>query len=126
MWYANMPEEIEFFIRRNIASWNILATILVVFRFFIPLPLLLLQWTKKTMPMICSVAGLILVMQALDMYIIILPMLHKTGVRPSLADISALLAIGCPLAFLFLRRLSSANLFPMRDPRLQESLRLTN
>jgi hypothetical protein len=126
IWYANMPEETEYFIRRNIAGWHLLSTILVVCRFFVPLPLLLLQWTKKVMPMICSVAGLILVMQMLDLYIIIMPILHKTGVQPSLADIFALLAIGCPLAFLFLRRLSSASLFPTRDPRLPESLRLTN
>ena len=126
IWYANVPEETSYFIRRNIESWNWLSTILVVFRFFVPLPILLLQWTKKTMPMICTIAGLVLLMQLLDIYVIVMPMLHKTGFRPSLMDIAGLLTIGCPLAFFFLRRLSSGNLFPIRDPRLSESLRLTN
>ncbi len=49
IWYANIPEETEYFIRRNIASWHALSTLLVVGRFFLPLPLLLLQWTKKTL-----------------------------------------------------------------------------
>ena len=42
IWYANIPEETEYFIRRNIASWHTLSTLLVVGRFFLPLPLLLL------------------------------------------------------------------------------------
>jgi hypothetical protein len=126
MWYANMPEETEYFIRRNIASWNYLSTLLVVGRFFLPFPLLLLQWTKKVPRVLCCVAGWIVCMQMLDLYVIIMPMLHKTGVSLSFADIGALLTIGCTLGFLFLRRLSSANLFPLRDPRLPESARLTN
>ena len=42
IWYANIPEETEYFIRRNIASWHTLSTLLVVGRFFLPFPLLLL------------------------------------------------------------------------------------
>ena len=41
-------------------------------------------------------------------------------------DFLCLLAIGCLLAFLFLRRLGTASLFPARDPRLAESLKLSN
>ena len=125
-WYANIPEETEYFIRRNISSWHTLSTILVVGRFFLPLPLLLLQWTKKTMRMICSVAAWILLMQYLDLYIIIMPMLHKTGFAPSLLDVLPFLGIGGVLGAIFLWLLPKTNLFPQRDPRLPESLRLSN
>jgi hypothetical protein len=37
-----------------------------------------------------------------------------------------LFAIGCPLAFLLLRRLDGAALFPARDPHLLESVNLSN
>jgi hypothetical protein len=125
-WYANIPEETEYFIRRNIASWHTLSTLLVVGRFFLPLPLLLLQWTKKTTRMICSVAAWMLVMQYLDLYIIVMPMLHKTGFAPSLLDIFALLGIGGTVGAFFLALLPRSNLFPLKDPRLPESLRLSN
>ena len=125
-WYANIPEETEYFIRRNLASWQTLSTILVVGRFFLPLPLLLLQWTKKTIRIVCLVAGWVLCMQLLDLYIIIMPMLHKTGFAPSLQDIFPLLGIGGTLGAFFLWLLPKSNLFPLRDPRLPESLRLSN
>ncbi|HEX4086898.1 MAG TPA: hypothetical protein VHY22_18430 [Chthoniobacteraceae bacterium] len=125
-WYANIPEETEYFIRRNITSWHTLSTILVIGRFFLPFPLLLLQWTKKTLKVICSVAGWILVMQYLDLYIIIMPMLHKTGFAPSLLDVFPFLGIGGVMGVFFLWILPKNNLFPQRDPRLPESLRLSN
>ena len=55
-----------------------------------------------------------------------MPMLHKTGFHPSLLDIFPVLGIGGTLGFLFLVLLPKSNLFPLRDPRLPESLRLSN
>ena len=48
IWYANIPEETEWFLRRNIESWNVLNTFLVIGRFFIPFFYLLFQYTKRT------------------------------------------------------------------------------
>jgi hypothetical protein len=67
-----------------------------------------------------------LCMQALDMYIIVVPALHGTGVHLSIWDFVALIAIGATLAFVFLRIVARSSLFPMRDPRLVESLKLVN
>jgi hypothetical protein len=126
IWYANIPEETEYYIRRNIESWHTLSTLLVVGRFFLPLPLLLMQWTKKTVRVICGVAAWMLCMQYLDLYIIIMPMLHKTGVSVSPLDFFTLIGIGGTLGAIFLWRLPKTNLFPLRDPRLPESVVLTN
>ncbi len=126
IWYANIPEETSYFIRRNIESWNYLSLFLVVGRFFIPFPLLLLQWTKKNPKYLCMVAGWILFMQLLDMYVVVMPMLHQTGVKFNILDLCALAAIGAPLAFVFLKNLDKRSLFPVRDPRILESIKLTN
>ena len=126
IWYANIPEETEYFIRRNIASWHTLSTLLVVGRFFLPLPLLLVQWSKKTMKVICSVAAWMLVMQYLDLYVIIMPMLHKTGFAPSYLDVFTFIGIGGTLGAMFLWLLPKTNLFPLKDPRLPESVRVSN
>ncbi len=125
-WYANIPEETQYFLQRNIESWWYLSTLLVFGRFFVPFGILLLRSIKKKPHRLCLVAGWIVLMQTLDMYIVVLPALHKTGVHVSILDFLPLLGIGSTLAFVYLRVVGKTSLFPVRDPRLIESLRLTN
>src|SRR5437588_9469425 len=125
-WYANIPEETQYYIVRNTESWWPLGMPLVVGRFFGPFAILLLQSIKKEPNRLSMIAGWILLMQALDMYLIVLPSLHGTGVRLSIWDLLCPVAIGCSLAFIYLRLVGQTSLFPVRDPRLIESLRLTN
>jgi hypothetical protein len=126
IWYANIPEESIYFRIRNTESWNFFSTLLVVGRFFIPFPILLTQWIKKHPRRLCYLAGWIILMQLLDMYVIVLPSLHKSGFHPSILDLLALLAVGGIVGWLWFRVLGSANLFPNRDPRLPGSIKLTN
>ena len=95
-------------------------------RFFGPFAILLVRSVKKKPRQLCLIAGWILFMQMLDMYLVVLPALHGTGVHLSLWDFVALIGIGSTLAFVYLRIVGKASLFPVRDPRLVESLRLTN
>lgn len=125
-WYANIPEETEYFLVRNTESWWPLTLLLVFGRFFGPFAILLLRSIKKHPNQLCLVAGWVMFMQLLDIYIIVLPALHGTGVRLSIWDLLCPLAIGCSLAFVFLRLIGKSSLFPVRDPRLLESLRITN
>jgi hypothetical protein len=125
-WYANIPEETQWFIVRNTEGWNVLNWILVIGRFFIPFGILLLRSVKKQPAVLCCIAGWVVLMQLLDMYIIVLPALHGTGVHLSILDFLPLIGIGGTLAFFYLRLVGRTSLFPVRDPRLIESLRLTN
>ena len=126
IWYANMPEETQYFITRNTESWWVLSMLLVIGRFFGPFAILLLRSIKKQPHRLCYVAGWILCMQMLDMYLVILPALHGTGVHVSIWDLISLIAIGATLGFVYLQIVPRTSLFPIRDPRLIESLRLTN
>src|SRR5438034_8286359 len=126
IWYANIPEETEYFINRNTQSWWVLSMLLVIGRFFIAFPILLMRSIKKHPHQLCIVAGWIVCMQMLDMYIIILPALHGTGVHVSIWDLVSLVAIGATLGFVYLRVVATTSLFPVRDPRLIESLNLVN
>ncbi len=125
-WYANIPEETQYYLIRNTASWWPLSMLLMIGRFFGPFSILLLQGIKKRPHQLCIVAGWIMLMQALDMYLIVLPSLHGTGVHLSIWDFLCPIAIGCSLAFLYLRLIGKTSTFPVRDPRLIESLRLRN
>jgi hypothetical protein len=126
IWYANIPEETHFFITRNTQSWWALSMLLVIGRFFIPFGILLLRSIKKEPHRLCIVAGWIVFMQMLDMYIIVLPELHGAGVQLSIWDVVSLIAMGATLGFVYLRLLPRTSLFPVRDPRLIESLELVN
>ncbi|MEY2484514.1 MAG: hypothetical protein QOH39_162 [Verrucomicrobiota bacterium] len=126
IWYANIPEETQYFLARNTESWWNLSLILVVGRFFLTFGVLLVQSIKKHPHQLCWMAGWILCMQLLDIYIIILPALHGTGVHLSIWDFIPLIGIGSTLAFVYLRILGRASLFPVRDPRLIESMRIVN
>jgi hypothetical protein len=126
IWYANMPEETDYFLVRNTESWWYLSMLLVFGRFFGPFVILLLRSIKKHPHQLCYVAGWIVFMQMLDIYLVVLPALHGTGVHVSLWDFAALIAMAATLAFAFLRIVAKTSLFPVRDPRLVESLKLVN
>jgi hypothetical protein len=126
IWYANIPEETQYFLARNTRGWWNLSMLLVIGRFFGPFAILLLRSIKKHPHQLCWMAGWILCMQMLDIYIIVLPALHGTGVHVSIWDFVSLIAIGATLVFFYLRIVGRTSLFPIRDPRLIESLRLVN
>ena len=125
IWYANIPEETIYFRLRNTESWWYFSQFLVIGRFFLPFPVLLFQFTKKT-KLINGVAIWILIMQLLDLYVVVLPNLHRTGFSPSIFDLLSLIGIGGILGWLWFRHIAQSNLFPTRDPRLPGSLKLTN
>ena len=125
-WYANIPEETAYFLRRNTGGWNTLSIILVAGHFFLPFVVLLFQGTKKRPLLLCAVAAWILLMHMLDMYIVVLPAYHLAGPSPHWLDLVCLLAIGATMATIFMKRLGDAPLWPVRDPRLRNSLKLRN
>jgi len=125
IWYANIPEETIYFRLRNTESWWYLSQALVVCRFFLPFPVLLFQMIKKNR-VIIWVAWWILAMQVLDMYVIVLPALHRTGFSPSIFDLFAFVGIGGILGWLFFKHIVQSYVFPTRDPRLLASLKYSN
>jgi hypothetical protein len=126
IWYSNIPEETIYFVRRNTSSWWYLSQFLVIGHFFVPFVFLLFQRGKKTPSFLCGMAIWILLMHLLDIYIVVLPALHVAGVRPNPLDFFSILAIGCTLAAVFLKRLGDSSLYPVRDPRLAKSIALKN
>src|SRR5437899_12000049 len=100
--------------------------LLVIGRFFGLFSILLLQGIKKRPHQLCIVAGWIMLMQALEMYLIVLRSLHGTGVHLSIWDFLCSIATGCSFAFFYLRFIGETSTFAMgAAPRL-ESLRVGN
>jgi hypothetical protein len=72
------------------------------------------------------IAGWVVFMQMLDMYIVILPELHRAGVHVSILDPLPLIGMVATLIFVYLKIVAKSSIFPVRDPRVIESLRITN
>ena len=72
-------------------------------RFFVPFALLLLRAPKKSPRKLCLIAGWIIFMQLVDIYIVVLPMLHPAGLHLSIWDFLPLVGMGATLGFFYLR-----------------------
>jgi len=122
IWYANIPEETAYYTLRTQGSWKILGILLVVGHFLIPFLLLLFRGPKANARFLGLVAGWMLAMHLLDIYYMILPVLHPEGFYPTLMDVLSVLAIGSTLAAVYLKCLGDSPLWPARDPRLSEAV----
>ena len=103
-----------------------------------PFILLLTQPAKRTPWRICSAAVWVLLMHCVDLYWVVMPNLQlqearhaglppaTTGFHPHPIDILALVGVLGVLAHTFLSLLARRSIFPARDPRLRESLGVTN
>ena len=138
IYYANIPEETIFFLNRNEGTWWHLSVFLVFARFFFPFLLLITQPAKRNPKRLCFAAAWIIGMHFIDLYWIILPQLQvnliykglmaqsEMGVAFSPIHILPAVGMSCILGYIFLHRLAKDQLFPSRDPRLYESVTITN
>jgi len=127
IWYANIPEETSFFFHHNSGSWRLYSIfIITIGHFFVPFLLLLTQWVKRKPALLCSICVWVLLMHVADIYWLVMPNLHREGVAVNWLDITTLIGIGATLGFLFLRSLWKHYLYPIHDPRLEESIHLKN
>ncbi|MEM0897047.1 MAG: hypothetical protein AAGJ79_09170 [Verrucomicrobiota bacterium] len=134
-WYANITEETQFFILRNTGPWYPLSLFLVVGHFVVPFLFLLRQHAKKDLKQVNAAACWILFVHLLDIYWIILPERGPSltggeqlvlGIPAFLGDVLAFVTVGSIILYLFLRTIGKHSIYPCRDPRLVESVNLTN
>jgi hypothetical protein len=126
--YANIPEETVYFAIRNTAGWFYLSLFLVVGRFFVPFLFLLFAANKRASGRLVPVAVWIILMQLLDLFLVILPEHHRSGVtwQAALAAGAAALTMIGTFGWILIKNLGNSYLFPIKDPRLAASLKLTN
>ncbi len=73
IWYANLPEEVEWFIPRTYTGWGALGIALMALKFGIPFLALLHQRMKESETALLAIAGGILLGQWIDLFWVILP-----------------------------------------------------
>ena len=133
-WYAKVTEETKFYILRNTEGWYLVSLFLVFGHFVVPFVFLLRQQAKKDVRQICAAAVWVLFVHMIDIYWIVIPergpsitngqQLTISGAI--LFDVLAFVSVGALMVFLYLRSMGKYSIYPPRDPRLLESIRLIN
>ncbi len=121
-WNANMPEEIFWYKMRETGTWWWVGMVVIFGHFFVPFLTLLRIDFKLKLVIMLPVAIWAWLMHYTDMCYNILPTVRPDNYFLHWMDIGAFLVIGGILATLFIRSLGTTAAYPLRDPRLKESL----
>ncbi|MGB9605874.1 MAG: hypothetical protein ACP5U2_05715 [Bryobacteraceae bacterium] len=126
IWYANLPEETQWFRARTQGGWLPWAVLLAAGHFLLPFFALVSRGAKRNLKWLAAVSAWMLAMHYLDLYWQISPAFQRGGPAWHWLDAATLLAVGSALALAFWRQLRNAPLVPVGDPRLPRSLEFHN
>ena len=107
IWSANLPEEIGWYLVRQRGGWQAVAIVLILFQFTLPFLLLLARQRKRHLASLARVAGLILVLRAVDMFWLTAPDFSPGHFSLHGLDFAALFALGWVWLWIFHRRLET-------------------
>ena len=122
IWYANIPEETIYFVRRLHGYWGSLFLLDMVLNWVGPFFALLPRRNKHNPGVLVKVCLVLLAGRWLDLYLMIMPTF--SGREPPVGAVElGMLAGGFGLfLFAFFRTLRRAPLVPVKDPFIEESL----
>lgn len=129
IWYANIPEETEFYMVRLEGGWETISYALPVLHFFVPFLFLLSRHVKRNRLMLAIAAVWLLVLHAADLYWLVLPNFgshggesHGSHLAFSWVDGAALVGVAGLFLAAFGSLLRRNKALAINDPRLVESL----
>ncbi len=126
IWYANIPEETAWYLRRQENGWQWWGLVLVFGHWLLPFVGLISRYAKRSRPMLLFWAVWILAMHWVDLYWVVMPEVETVNPVPRLVDLLCMIGLGglwvAGLAWLA----RGHALVPTRDPRLQDSLAFEN
>jgi hypothetical protein len=126
IWYSNIPEEAEYFLRRQYRFWQPLFLLNVGLNWVVPFFLLLPRWTKRDPRMLAKVAAIVLAGRWVDLYLAIQPATGATDPLFSLPEAGAMVGT---TAFVFWVTASAFRrelAVPLGDPGVMDSLHYHN
>jgi hypothetical protein len=125
IWYANLPEETGWYLRRQSGGWAGLGLALLFGHFLLPFVALLPRYLKRRPQLLAVAAGWLLLMHWLDLNWLVMPEFSAT-LRLGVVDLLCLVGLGGLYLAGLARALGRHALLPERDPRLGESLAFEN
>lgn len=120
IWYANIPEEVTYFVTR-IADYKIPFLGMVGVNFLFPLLLLMNSDFKRVNWFVVMTGIVILVGHYMNIYVAIMPATVGDQWSIGIPEISSVLFFGGLFIFVVFRALTKAPLQPKRNPYIEES-----
>jgi hypothetical protein len=122
IWYAGIPEEATWFMKRWDGGWKFVSYLLIFGHFVAPFVLLISRVQKRNLRWLQVMCFWIILMHVVDIYWFVMP--QAGAFQFQLADFGALVFIGGIFFAYVFWQLGRVPLVPIGDPRLQRSLHL--
>ena len=126
IWYANLPEETQWFRTRTQGGWAPWALALAAGHFLIPFFALMPRAAKRNLPWLAAASLWALLFHYLDLYWQVMPAIQRSGPAWHWLDAATLVAVGASMALAFWYKIRNVTLIPVGDPRLERSLEFHN
>ncbi|MGZ5280693.1 MAG: quinol:cytochrome C oxidoreductase [Bacteroidia bacterium] len=124
IWYANLPEETPYYLRRLQGGWKYVFFLNLFINFVTPLLALMTRNAKRSYTYLMSIGFILLCGRFIDWYLAIMPgsaaNAHQAGF--GFYEIGFFMFFGGIFAFVVGTKLTKANLVPVNHPYLEESL----
>ena len=136
IWYANIPEETEWFYFRQEEIWVWVSLSLVFFHWMLPFAGTMSVHVRRRPGLMFFWAAYLLIMHYVDMYWMIMPQAREIaadaapatmgGAAGIAASLLCVVGMSMLLIGLMLRVAGSTKVIPVRDPRIRESIAFEN
>lgn len=122
IWYANLPEETVWFMKRWEGGMQYVSVLLIVVHFAVPYFMLLPQEAKMNLKRLKFMALWILAAHLLDLYWLVMPT-YGAGVTLGWMEISFPVLIVGLIILVLAYKMKRNNLMPVGDPKLERGLK---
>lgn len=122
IWYANIPEETEFFLLRAQNGWLAISLGLLFFRFIVPFLVLLPRGSKRNEGLLKVVCWGVLIMQFVDLYWIIYPNFNENHIQFGVIDVLVFAGVAGAFMLTIFRFFEKNSPVAIKDPRMHEAL----
>jgi len=126
IWYGDIPEETEWFLKRQTGGWTAISLTLLFGHFVLPFLMLMSRHVKRRPLPLAIIGVFVAAMCWVDMYWLVIPEFSPGIARFGLLDVLVYLGMAGIYSAVLLWRLGRTSLVPEKDPRLEESLAFEN
>jgi Ni/Fe-hydrogenase subunit HybB-like protein len=120
IYQSNLPETVTWYITRSQGGWQWIALILIFFHFALPFVVLLARRIKRNERVLTAVAIYMVFMHGVDLFWLVMPAFHRTGLYIHWLDFVIPIGIGGFWVAFFIWQLQRKPLVPLNDPYFQE------
>jgi hypothetical protein len=122
IWSGNLPAEIAWYLHRLQTGWRAVGLTLILCHFAAPFVVLLSRRVKRQPDLLIKVAVGVLIVRLIDLFWLIAPEFHQTGLSVSWMDIVVPLTFGSIWLGCFIWQMRGRAILPLHDPQFDEAL----